>query len=317
MLTKCFRAVGRMAACVAFLIGANVGVASAAERITVGVIPILDTAPIFLGKAKGIFARHDLDPDLQLAQGGAAFVPGVLNGQYQFAYSNMTTLVVARARGIDLVAVAMGVASTNSREGDSGGIVAAADSPLRTAKDLEGRTVAVNNLRNIGDTTTRQAVRVAGGDPDKVRFVELAFADMPAAFAAKRIEAAWMVEPFLTTMRGQGARVIAWNLIDTAPNLMLSAYFTSGQYIRDHGETVRRFVAAMSESLEYTQTHPDDVREIVTTYTRIPKDVVAKVTLPRWPVEMNRQSTSVMADLAVKDGIIGKKPDLDQLFYRP
>jgi NitT/TauT family transport system substrate-binding protein len=287
--------------------------AQAADKITVGVIPIVDVAPAYLGKAKGIFAKHGLDVELKLAQGGAAFVPSVVSGQYEFGFSNVTTLIVAAARGLDLVAVAAGNYSTGEKGHDFGGIVARGDSPIENAKDLEGKTVAVNNLQNIGDTTVRQAVRLADGDPSKVKFVELAFPDMPAALANNRIEAAWVVEPFLTIMKGQGAKVISWNLAETAPDLMVAAYFTSRKYIDDHQDLVKRFQAAINESLEYADAHPDEARQIVSTYTRIPADVLSKLTLPKWKTKMNRASSDVLADLAVKDGLIAKKPDLTKL----
>ena len=37
-------------------------------------------------------------------------------------------------------------------------------SPIRTAKDLAGKRIAVNTLKNLGDTTVRQSVRLAKGD---------------------------------------------------------------------------------------------------------------------------------------------------------
>ena len=46
--------------------------------------------------------------------------------------------------------------------------------------------------------------RAAGGDDSKLKFVELAFPDMPAALNNKLVDAAWIVEPFLTVAKGQG-----------------------------------------------------------------------------------------------------------------
>ena len=41
--------------------------------------------------------------------------------------------------------------------------------------DLSGKTVSVNNLQNIGDTTIRTVVDNDGGDSSKIKFVEVAF----------------------------------------------------------------------------------------------------------------------------------------------
>src|SRR4051794_15399316 len=63
------------------------------DQVTVGVIPIVDVAPIYLGKDKGIFKKHGIDLKLQAGSGGAATVPGVVSGQFQFGFGNVTSLI--------------------------------------------------------------------------------------------------------------------------------------------------------------------------------------------------------------------------------
>jgi NitT/TauT family transport system substrate-binding protein len=290
------------------------GSALAADKVTVGVIPITDVAPIYLGVAKGFFAKQDLELTLQTAQGGAELVTPVMTGQREFGFSNISSLLIAQTRGLDIVAVAAGASSTGEPGRDFGAIIAPGDSPLKSAKDLDGKTVAVNNVKNIGDTSVKAAVRKAGGDDQKVKFVELAFPDMPAALNNKLVDAAWIVEPFLSVAQGQGAKVLAWNLVDTAPNLMIAVYFTSGKYAKEHADIVRRFQAAMNESLAYADSHSEEVRAIVPTYTRISKQLIGKLTLPRWPTDMNRNSTETLAELSLRDGLVTKKPDLAAFF---
>lgn len=287
--------------------------AAAATKVIVGVIPITDVAPIYLGKEKGFFEKHGIDLTLQLAHGGAAIVPSVLSGQFQFGFSNVISLMIARSRGLDLKIVAAGNSSTGAHGKDFGGIVAPKGSPLTNAKELEGKRVAVNGLQNIGGVVVKAAVRAAGGDPSKVKFVEIAFPNMPAALAKHQVDAAWIVEPFLTITRQQGAKVISWCMVDTAPHMMISGYFTTAQYIKDHPDVVKNFVAAMDESLQYANTHRDDVRKIVTTYTRIPKKLIPKLTLPDWPTQINRTSTEALAKDALQDGLVSKMPDIDAL----
>jgi NitT/TauT family transport system substrate-binding protein len=287
--------------------------ASAADKITVGVIPIGDVAPIYLGKDKGFFEKQGIDLTLHLAQGGAAIIPSVLSGQFEFGFSNVVSLIIAQSRGLDFEIIAAGNSSTGKPGHDFGAIVAPEGSPLTSAKGLEGKTVAVNDLNNIGGVTVKAAMAKAGADPTKVHFVELSFPTMPAALAKKRVDAAWVVEPFLTISRSQGAKVIAWNLVDTAPHLMISGYFTTDKYAKAHPDIVKRFRTAMNQSLEYAQKHPKEVRQELLKYTRIPEKLIGKITLPDWPTKINRQSTETLAELAVKDGLVQKKPDIDKL----
>ena len=171
--------------------------ALAADKLSIAVIPIADCAPIYLGKKKGFFAKQNLDITLSTQGGGAAIIPGVLSGQLQFGFSNVPSLLIAQNKGLKFVGVAPGVASTGVSGHDFSAILVPADSPIKTAKDLAGKTVAVNNLNNIGDVAVRAGVKAAGGDPKSVKFIEVPFPDMPAALANHRIEAGWMVEPFV------------------------------------------------------------------------------------------------------------------------
>jgi len=173
--------------------------------------------------------------------------------------------------------------------------------------------VATNNLHNIGDLTIRASVRKAGGDPSKVKFLEISFPDVPAALAKNRIDGAFVVEPFLTVAKSAGSRVLAWNLIDTAPNLMVAAYFTTREYAEKNRDVVKRFTAAINRSLSYAAEHPDEARAILTTYTKISQETAGKLTLPRWTPEINRDSSTAIADLMVQDKLVGARPDVAAL----
>ncbi|WP_422768824.1 ABC transporter substrate-binding protein [Plantactinospora sp. WMMC1484] len=281
--------------------------------VTVGVIPIVDVAPIYLGKEKGFFSNRDIELTLETGQGGAAIVPGVLSGQFQFGFSNATSLMVAQARNVPVKVVANGVASTGQPGEDFGGIVVRGDSPIQSAKDLAGRKVAVNTLKNIGDTSVRESVRKAGGDPSTVQFVEIGFPQMPAALEAGQVDAAWVVEPSLAAVRAKGGRVIASNFVDVAPDLTVAVYFTSTKLIQENPDLVNRFVEAMRESLAYADSHPDEVRNVITTYTQIDAATVAALTLPKWPADYNRDSLETLVKFGEQDGLFEGPVDLDKL----
>src|SRR5690606_19632350 len=80
--------------------------------VTVGVIPIADTAPIYVGDAQGFFADEGLDLTIETATGGAAIVPAVVSGDYQFGFSNQLSLMVAADKGLDIKMVSSAVATT-------------------------------------------------------------------------------------------------------------------------------------------------------------------------------------------------------------
>src|SRR5262245_34537346 len=80
---------------------AGIDRASAADKVSVAVIPIADCAPIFVGKEKGFFAKQNIELDLSTAGGGAAIIPGVISGQMQFGFSNVSSMLIAQTKGLN------------------------------------------------------------------------------------------------------------------------------------------------------------------------------------------------------------------------
>jgi len=283
------------------------------DKVNVGVIAIVDVAPIYLGKQKGFFSKHNIDLTLTTAQGGAAIVPAVVSGQYQFGFSNVVSLLLAKSNGLPLKIVCNGVASTGTVGNDYGAVMVRKDSPIKTAADLAGHKVAVNTLKNIGDTTTRAAVRKAGGDPTKVTFVELPFPNMEAGLQSGQVDAIFVVEPFVNAALAAGDRVLSSVYAEAAPNLTVATYFASTQLVSGNPDLVKRFVDAMKESLAYADAHGDEVRSALTLYTQIKADQAAKLILPKWPPDVNKESVQTLADLAKGDGVLTKPVNISDL----
>jgi NitT/TauT family transport system substrate-binding protein len=283
------------------------------DKVTVGVIPILDVAPIYLGKDKGFFTKHNIDLTLKQAEGGAAIVPAVMSKDYQFGFSNIISLLLAKSQGLPLKVVSNGTNSTGEDGKDFAGLYVKADSPITSAKELEGKTVAANTLQNIVDTSVRASVRKDGGDPKKVKFTALPFPDQPAALQNGQVDAVFVVEPFQQAVLANGAKLIASSYVDAAPDLCVALYFTSEQMQAENPDLVKRFTDAMQESLSYADSHPDETRQIIGTYTKIDAATIEKVTLPKFPAEINRDSIETMADLAKEDGLLTDTVDLNEL----
>jgi NitT/TauT family transport system substrate-binding protein len=284
------------------------------DRVTVGVIPIVDVAPIYLGVEKGFFAKRNLSLTLKQEAGGADIVPAVNRQEYEFGFSNVVSLLLAQSEGMPLKMVSNGVNSTGVDSEDFASLMVRGNSPIQSAADLEGRTVAANAAPNIVDTVVRDSVRRDGGDPTKVKFVEMPFPEQPAALQRGQIDAAFVVEPFQQQVLADGGRKIASSYVDAAPDMTVAAYFTGLQQKVDNPDMVERFSAAMKESLAYADSHPEETRKIIATYTDLNPDVIEKLTLPKWPSEINRQSMQTLADLALEDGVLKRAAFVDNLF---
>jgi len=282
--------------------------------LTVGVIPIVDVAPIYLGVQQGFFKEQNLTLDLKLAQGGAAIIPAAVAGDYQFGFSNVISEILAQSRGLKLKIVSQGVQTGSDPKSDPWAILAT-NSAISQCKDLEGKTIAVNTLKNIGEVSIKAACDMAGVDVGKFKLIEMNFPDMLPAMQASRIDAMWSAEPFVTQAKLAGAHVISYNVVAVAAHLPVATYFATADYAAKNPGIVKRFVAAVNKSLDYANAHQADVRTIVNTYAKIPAAVLQAMVLPYWSHDLNKPAIDKLATLMVKYGLLTSKPDLAQLYY--
>jgi NitT/TauT family transport system substrate-binding protein len=283
------------------------------DDVTVGLISILDVAPIYLGKQKGFFEERNINLTLQPAEAGTETVPAVLSGEMEFGFSNIVTLLLAQEQGLPVKVVSNGNNSTGVEGADFGSLMVKGDSPIRSVADLKGKKVAVNVFQNVVELAVRASALKADIDPDSIEFVKLGFPEMPAALAAGQADAVFVVEPFQQVVLAQGGRPLASSLVDAAPDMSVAMYFTSAQLMGENPDLVRRFTEAMNESLAYADTHPDEVRSILPTYTKIGPEVIPNLVLPKWTAKINEESVATVASLAVSEGILPREPDIDSL----
>jgi NitT/TauT family transport system substrate-binding protein len=296
--------------------GGGGGESSAPTKLTVGVIPIADVAPLYVGIEQGFFKDENLEIKPQLAEGGAAIIPSVLSGDYQIGFSNTTSLIIAASKKLPVQIISQGVLAGTGDDDAWDGVVARKGSGIKTAKDLEGKTIAVNTLNNIGPLTINNSMEKAGADYTKIKYIEIPFPDMNPALDSKRVDAAFEVEPAFSGGKAAGGTVVFHSYEETAPNMTVATYFASKDYIAKNGDVVERFQRAIKKSLEYAAQNPDAVRKAIGTYTDIPAEVLDKITLPVWKADLNEPTIQQVADLAKKYGYIEEVPSMDDLIKR-
>lgn len=284
-------------------------------EIAVGVIPIVDVAPIYLGVQEGIFEERGLDVELTLAQGGAAIIPAVQSGDFDFGFSNITSLVIGKSQGLPLQLVAPGPQTTGNPGEDFASLIVPEESDAESIVDLEGQRVAVNTLNNINDTVLKEGMRQEGGDRDSMELVEVAFPDMVGQLESGNVDAIMAVEPFATLAKNGGGREIYSPYAEPIEDLLIAGYFTNTDKIENEPEVVESFITAMKESQQFAEDNPEAAKEILSEYTEIEPEVVEQLTMPRFPQEINRESTERIIELSEETGLISEPVNIDELIY--
>jgi NitT/TauT family transport system substrate-binding protein len=284
---------------------------AAPATLNVGVVGVIDVAPLFLGIQKGFFAKQQLTITPKVLNTGATVVAGVVAGDLQLGFSNITSIVIAASNRFPVHIVAAG---NQAAGGDYSAVYVRQDSPITSAKDLVGKKVAVNGLKNIGSLCVNAALQASHVDYNGVTYVEVPFPQMGAALAQGTVDAVWTVEPWSTVVKAGGTnRVVLRPFTLIAKNFPIASYFTSTQYMQSNAGVVRRFKTAINESLNYAQAHPAEARAVLSTYIKLAPGLQDQVLLPFWHTDLETNLIQKTADLAVQYGYTTRKPDMKQL----
>ena len=305
-----------VAAVAGLLVAAGCGGDGDATTLRVGVVPVADVAPLYLGMEKGFFEDRGLTIEPEIASGGAAIAAAVTAGEQQIGFSNTVSLLIAAANGQAVQIISQGAQAGRTAEEAWAQLLVRADGPVREPADLQDATIAVNTLNNICEVTIKASLEERGVDVSTLRFTEVPFEELVPALADGRADGACAVEPYVTLGEAAGARGIDPFYVNTAPDLTVATYFTSRDFAAANPGVVDRFVAAMHEALEYAQAHPDEVRDVLPDYTDIDPEVADRIRLPVWRTDLNVPSIERLAELTVEYGFIAQEPDLDALIRR-
>ena len=283
--------------------------------VKMGLVPISAVAPIYLGMDKGFFANEGLKLKPEVAEGGAAVVPSVVSGDQQFGFSNPVSLILAGTKDLPVQIVANANSETR-RANDklmNSFVFSSGKGEIRSASDLEGKTIAVNTLDNLGPVTIKAALAKKGVRTDGVKFVEVPFPDMLGALEAGRVDAVWLVEPFTTAAKKEGARKLLRPYFDVEPGMTTSIYFASKTYAEKNPKVVAAFQRAVKRSNAYATAHPEQLRAAIGKSTEIPPKVLKQIALPYPDPKLNVGSLRRLAKLMVRYDFAKRVPDFGTL----
>jgi NitT/TauT family transport system substrate-binding protein len=245
--------------------------------LRVGMLPVTAFLGLYVAREQGWFQEEGIELDVQIMAGGAEIVPAMIGGSLDLGIVNTFSHVLARDRGFDVRAVAAG--GSEVRGAPTHAILVGPNSPIQTARDLEGRTFATNTLNNIDHLMVQIWLRNNGADPRRVNFVEIPFPQHPAAIVQGRVDAIGPTEPFVTVALSQGARLLAYHYTDTNPSTLIAYYSATGDWLSRNPGLARGFANAIHRANSYLEANPDEKRAAAVRHLNISPEVAARMNI--------------------------------------
>ena len=210
--------------------------------------------PLYIAQEKGFFAKYNIEPEMVIIEDESQYAAALAANRIQALGNVVDRDVIHYANGVDAKFVC---AMDQSYGGD--GIIAAGD--IKTAKDLEGKTVGLDKA-STSYFFFLAVLNKYGVDESKINIQEMTAGDAGAAFVAGKLDAAVAWEPWLTqASQRKGGHVLISSR--DFPGYIVDVISVRQDFIDQYPDAVLGMVKAWNEAVDYYKAHPDEGNQIM------------------------------------------------------
>jgi NitT/TauT family transport system substrate-binding protein len=231
---------------------------------------------------------------------GPATASAVSGGSLEIGTAAVLTIANAHERGIPFVLVAPGAAYSSKQP--TGSLIAMQNSPLRSAKDLAGKTVGVTSIKGVSEMATWAWLDKNGISPDAVKFIEIPYADMGPALSAGRVDAVVAEEPTESVLLANGGRVVGHPNDAIGAEWLGGGWFCLLDYANAHPDIVRKFADAIAEAGAWANKNHDASAKVLEGYTKQPINPNQKRAF--YPDRVSPALLQPLIDVSAKYGLL-------------
>jgi len=228
-----------------------VGIASAAEKVTVGLTSLSPSAmPIYVAKEKGFFEAEGLDVHIPVFRSGTENTQAVIAGEVQIAFGSITEVFNLKKAKLD-GRYFWGISNFMPFR-------LYAHPSINSARELKGKKLAISNFGAQSDYLTQFTLRHFGVEPIKEAAI-IQVGSTPARYAAMKsgaVDATIMWFPQTLVADREGFRRLA-DLAEIFPDWSYMGYHAKAETLRAQRDRVLRFLRAHRRGLEEVQRNPE------------------------------------------------------------
>ncbi|GAA0504861.1 ABC transporter substrate-binding protein [Deinococcus depolymerans] len=293
------------------------------QTVRLGFFPNLTHAPALVGLERGTFqkALGKVKLDAREFVSGTTLTEAFAAGQIDIAYVGPGPAINAAGRGMPVQFLA-GASEAGAV------LVVRKDSGIRSYRELAGKTVAVPSLGNTQDISLRHLLNENGlksrTDGGNVTITPIAPADVLAAFAARRVDATLVPEPWGAALEAQGHRVIGsektvWRDGKYPTTLVI----VNAKFAQANPQLVTAFLKAHTDTVAFINRSPAAAQTAVNaqllklTGTKLDPRVLQRAfARTRFTTSLDLAALTEYARLNVEAGYARSAPDLTPFLRR-
>lgn len=271
-------------------------------------------AMAWYGQDSGIFAKHGLTADIQPVRhgSGSAIAAAVTSGAVEIGEGDIVSIATARARGIPLTILAPSFMYRSTTPIQA--LVVAKNSPIKTAKDLNGKVIGVISLAGPAKVAAQKWLVMNGADISTIKFIEITPTTAAAAVERGQIAAATIQEPSLTPAL-ETTRELADPFDAFGKVTQISAWFAKEDWVKANPDVAKRFVAAMHDTAVWANNPANHEKSgaILQKYNGFPSELIHRMRRASYGESFDVTIVQPMLDAALDQHSISTHVDAKDL----
>src|SRR5215471_13437315 len=222
---------------------------------------VIDFAPLWIAREKGIFRDERIDPEITYIQGNVRVVQSLVAGEVQFGIAGTAGAVSARAAGEEVIIVAVPMNRLD--------YTFVLRQPFSKPADFAGKRVGIGAVGGSDEVATRIALEKLGVNPSSVTMLTVGgSAERLAALRAGSVDAATVGG---ATFIGGGTGLYkAIDLTDLGVEFPFTAIFTTRRYAAANRDAVLGFIRGYMRGVRFFQENKEEAIAITARNLRNP-----------------------------------------------
>ena len=213
---------------------------------------------LYAAEAQGYFEEAGLKVNLITPASTDDGIKMVAAGKADIAISYPKQEILARGENINVKSIGAIVRSPLNQ------LMVRKDSNVNNLKDLENKKVGYASF-DIDKETVKSMVKKAGGDPEKVQFIDVGY-DLMSAIQTKRVDA--IIGGFINheeiLLEKEGVELNTFNPVDYGmANSYELSFIASDDKIANDKDTLKAFLSACKKGFDYTKNNEDSALKLV------------------------------------------------------
>jgi NitT/TauT family transport system substrate-binding protein len=260
-------------------------------------LPADNSAEVYYAQELGYFKDAGLDVRITGMTNSGAIIAALAGGGGDIGNAVVGSVADARAKGIPILYIAP--AGLYDSASPTAALVTTKDSPIKKAADLTGKVVAISGLNDLTYFATRAWIDDNGGKSADVKYIELPFPAMSAAVLQKRVDAAYVIEPFLTA-GGSELKILARAAGSVAPRYQATGWIATESWLASHADVALRFAAVIHRTALWANAHHKESAAILLKYLKLDPAIVEKMNRVPYAVTLETRLVQPPIDTAAK-----------------